>query len=83
MQADETPKYCRDCRHFQLSDTGLANARCMAPQIDNGRRPGIRFLSPELDTPDAKFAAIMREFDHRCGPAARWFEPKTTEQVAA
>lgn len=83
MQADETPKYCENCQHCRVPTNGLEFARCAAPQAPTGFENRNRFLGAEFDKPIETYASVMRNGDHRCGPAAKWFQPKTTEQVAA
>lgn len=83
MQADETPKYCRDCRFCQIGENGLAFAKCAAPQSPPGIESDRRFLGPEFPQSYPPFATVMRGGDHRCGPAAKWFQPKQDAAVAA
>lgn len=72
-------RYCEDCR-FCDAPQGMVYARCTSPQAAPVMT-GDRFVSRELDQPG--YAASQRTMDNRCGPDAKWFEPKLAAEVAA
>lgn len=71
-------RFCTDCAHCVLVTTSLENTRCEAPQ--GPRYSAITYVSRDA-TFGLPFASIMREYEHRCGHEAKWFQPKPATGV--
>ena len=60
-------KLCKDCQHVVNPLAGCANtAKCNAPAAD---------VCPVTGITD-QFCTRARKTPEKCGPEARWFEPK-------
>lgn len=84
MQADETPKYCEDCRFCLVPSNGLKFARCTNPGAVTKTTGfgGDQFVARELDIEGHRYCSSTRLDQAMCGENADWFEAKA-EKVAA
>lgn len=70
-------KLCKDCKW--LERTWLMRiklmvpgqfSRCLCPALNDDQSPSPITGKP----PRPKFCSVMRDFDHRCGKEAKYFE---------
>jgi len=76
-------RYCCDCRFCIVPGTGLRYARCGRAGIKDD---GAHYISPDFPGPRPdEFCSTVRVStrEDRCGPDAKWFEPKPALQEAA
>lgn len=68
------PKKCRDCRHFLIEEQKVAIEACNHPELASYNEIGDR---------DITWAAIARQPGiGKCGPDAKFFEPKDLRSPA-
>lgn len=88
QEAQTETRYCVGCRWFRpdVSPTRRPGSRAsiefgkcaakLAPRASDNR-----YLAPEFDG-EAYYASCMRGNPNRCGPEAKWFEPKLDTPVS-
>ena len=80
-------RYCNDCRFFaHATGHGSVTAATRFGKCLKMRDPasiGIEFLAPGMESEiEYHYATSMRATESKCGPDAKWFEPKVEEKTA-
>ncbi len=82
-----TNRFCADCKFFipatghQSETQAIRFGKCL--KVRDPASAGIEFLAPGMDSEiEYRYATSMRASESKCGPDAKWFEPKSEEKAA-